>query len=147
MLRRAISRTGGTAMSLQRKTLVVLLLALIVGGSVAGSKKTDVDILTRVGRVAAQKVTAVMPDTSALAGPLVALTPPDLMPVADRVRLRIKMDKVMDGATVTVSATADGVVTLRGEMRSTEQRVRAMDLAQSTAGVTGVVNEMPEPAK
>ena len=130
-----------------RKSVIVMAFLTIVAGALAGSQKTDAEILTRVGRTAARKVTAVMPDTSALAGPLVALTPPDAMPVADRVRVRIRTDQAMDGATVAVAATAAGEVTLRGEVLSTAQRLRAVELAQSTTGVTRVVPELSEPGK
>ena len=133
-----------------RKSIAVLAFVTIIGGALAGSKQTDAEILTRIGRMTAKRVQAVMPDTSALAGPLVALTPPDMMPVADRVRVRIKTEKVMDGATVTVSAATttagDVTVTLRGEV-SAAQRLKAVELAQTTTGVTGVVNELSEPAK
>lgn len=129
-----------------RKSITAMAFLTIITGALAGSKQSDAEILTRIGRMTAKRVQAVMPDTSALAGPLVALTPPDMMPVADRVRVRIKTEKVMDGATVTVAATAAGVVTLRGEV-SAAQRLKAVELAQSTTGVTGVVNELTEPAK
>jgi len=130
-----------------RKSIAVVAFISVIGGALAGSNRTDADILTRVGRTTAAKVKAVMPDTSALAGPLVALAPPDLMPVADRVRVRIKTDKLMDGATVGASATADGKVTLTGEVKSADQRLRAVELAQSTAGVTSVENKITEPVK
>ena len=133
-----------------RKSITVMAFLTIITGALAGSKQTDAEILTRIGRMTAKRVQAVMPDTSALAGPLVALTPPDMMPVADRVRVRIKTEKIMDGATVTVSAatTTAGEVTviLRGEV-SAAQRLKAVELAQTTTGVTGVVNELSEPAK
>ena len=133
-----------------RKSITVMAFLTIITGALAGSKQTDAEILTRIGRMTAKKVQAVMPNTSALAGPLVALTPPDMMPVADRVRVRIKTEKIMDGATVTVSAATttagDVTVTLRGEV-SAAQRLKAVELAQSTTGVTGVVNELSEPAK
>lgn len=132
-----------------RKSITVMAFLTIITGALAGSKQTDAEILTRIGRMTAKRVQAVMPDTSALAGPLVALTPPDMMPVADRVRVRIKTEKIMDGATVTVTATTtagDVTVTLRGEV-SAAQRLKAVELAQTTTGVTGVVNELSEPAK
>ena len=129
-----------------RKSIVVVAFLTIVAGALAGSRRTDAEILTKVGRLTAKKVTAVMPNTSALAGPLVALTPPDLMPVADRVRVRIKTDQQMEGTTVTVIATG-GEVTLRGEVKTAAQRLRAVELAQSTTGVTRVVPELSEPAK
>lgn len=130
-----------------KKTLAVLAFITIIGGALAGSKQSDAEILTRVGRVAAKKVKAVMPDASALAGPLVALTPPDLMPVADRVRLRIKTDSRMNGVTITVTSTAEGDVTLRGEVASADQRRWAVGLAQDTAGVKKVIPEFLEPGK
>lgn len=134
-------------MSTRNRWIAGLLLVIIVGSSIAGSNKADAEILTRVGRMAAKKVKAVMPDASALAGPLVALTPSDLLPLADRVRLRIKSDKLLEGATVTVLAATDGTVTLRGEVKSTEQRIRAVELARDTTGVSKVVPEFLEPGK
>lgn len=130
-----------------RKPLAVVAFIAVIGGALAGSNRTDADILTRVGRTTAARVKAALPDTSALAGPLVALAPPDLMPVADRVRVRIKTDKLMDGATVAAAASADGKVTLTGEVNTADQRLRAVELAQSTAGVTAVENQITEPAK
>ena len=129
-----------------QRTIVVLAFATIVGGALAASKKTDADILARVSRVASKKVTAVMPETASLAGPLAALTPADLMPVADRVRVRLRTDQQLDGALLTVVASG-GEVTLRGEVKTAAQRLRAVELAQSTTGVTKVTSELSEPAK
>ena len=53
-----------------RKSITVMAFLTIITGALAGSKQSDAEILTRIGRMTAKRVQAVMPDTSALAGPL-----------------------------------------------------------------------------
>ena len=51
-----------------KKTLLVLLFGVIVGGALGFSKKSDADVLTRVGKTSSRKVTAAMPPVHQLAG-------------------------------------------------------------------------------
>ncbi len=129
-----------------RKFLILAMAVGIVGGTLAMSKPEDAQILTRVGKVAGTKVGDALPDGAAMAGPVNALRTTDLITPAERVRLRLRTDKSMDGTTVLVVPDGDGVK-LRGEVKNASQRVRAVELAQTTAGVEHVTNEIVEPAQ
>jgi len=129
-----------------QKPLVVVLFVVIVSGALGFSKKTDAEVLTRVGMTSARKVTAEMPPASQLAGPLAATKKGDLLPIEDRVRLRFQTEKALEGAKITVIAEG-GEVRLRGEVANALVRARAVELAQTTLGVEKVTNELVEPAR
>ena len=129
-----------------KRILGFVLAVGIVGGALAGSKKSDPDTLARVGEVVGQRVKASMPETSKVAGPLAAFKPGDALPVEETVRIRIHADKKMDGADVTVApGAAAGEVKLRGVVQNRSQWSRAAELAAETAGVQKVVNEIAVP--
>jgi hypothetical protein len=129
------------------KRIVGFVLAVgIVGGALAGSKKSDPDTLARVGEVVGQRVKASLPEASKVAGQLAAFRPGDALPVEETVRTRIRADKRMAGAEVMVSAgAAAGEVRLRGVVQNRAQWARAAELAGETAGVEKVVNELAVP--
>lgn len=129
-----------------KKTLLVLLFGVIVGGALGFSKKSDADVLTRVGKTASKKVTDAMPPANQLAGPLAATKTGELLPIEDRVRLRFQTDKALEGANITVIAEGNAV-RLRGEVGNALVRARAVELAQTTCGVEKVTNELVEPVK
>ncbi|MGL6096281.1 MAG: BON domain-containing protein [Fimbriiglobus sp.] len=126
-----------------------LILGLgVIGGSVAAGKKTDADILAKVGAVAVTKVKAGVPDLAAITGPFAAFKPGRALPVEERVRVRIDNDKTMGGATVDVLAGGHpGEVKLRGVVPTAAERDRAEVLALDTVGVVGVVNEVAVPER
>jgi hypothetical protein len=62
-------------------------------------------------------------------------------PVDIRVAARLSWDKGLEGSQIQVSAR-DGVIELKGTVQDLTQRRRAVDLANSTAGVTEVVNNL-----
>jgi hypothetical protein len=129
-----------------KRVLGFVLAVGIVGGALAGSKKSDPDTLARVGEVVGQRVKASLPEASKVAGPLAALKPGDALPVEEKVRVRIRTDKKMDGADVAVSAgPSAGEVRLRGVVQNRGQWARAAELAGETAGVEKVVNELAVP--
>lgn len=131
-----------------KRALVGLVWVGIVGGWAAGGKRSDADVLARVGAVVALTAKAALPDASKVAGPFVAFRPGDVLPVEERVRVRIRTDKAMDGADVTVvPGPAAGEVRLRGIVPTAAHRDRAGDLAAGTVGVDTVTNEIavPEP--
>jgi osmotically-inducible protein OsmY len=127
-----------------KKILVVSVFTLIVGGSLAMSKKTDAEVLTKVGRTASEQVSAAMPDRTAVAGPLAAVQVGDLTAVDEKVRLRLKTDAALESTKLTVTAD-QGVVKLTGRVDTAAQRERAVQLAQSTLGVTKVEQEIAVP--
>jgi osmotically-inducible protein OsmY len=129
-----------------RKFLGMVLVLGIVGGTLAMSKPGDAAILTKVGSVASRKIEAALPESSKVAGPVNALRNKDFLAVGDRVQVRIRTDKSMEGANVVVIADGSDIK-LRGDVKNTLQRIRAVELAQSTAGVDKVTNEIVEPAQ
>ena len=127
-----------------RKVLVAAVFVAIVGGSLAMSKQSDAEVLTRVGRSAAEQVAAALPERTAVAGPLAQVQVGDLTAVDDRVRLRLKTDVALQGAQLAVTAD-QGAVRLSGRVETAAQRERAVHLAQTTAGVTRVEQEIAVP--
>jgi BON domain len=128
-----------------KKILVVSVFVVIVGGALALSKPSDAEVLTRVGRTTAVQVGAALPDRAAVAGPLAAVQVGDLIGVDDKVRVRLKTDAALTNAHVVVTTPADGVVKLTGKVDTAAQRERAVMLAQTTAGVTKVEQELAVP--
>jgi osmotically-inducible protein OsmY len=61
----------------------------------------------------------------------------DELQLAGRIQVRLKWDRALQGAHIQVRADGDNV-TLTGQVESEPQRQRALELAQSTEGVTKV---------
>lgn len=59
-----------------------------------------------------------------------------------RVHNRIRWDKQLMRSVLQIEVLADGTVTLRGSVPDARAKDRAVDLAESTAGVTKVVDEL-----
>ncbi len=131
---------------MKKRVLGVFIVLGIVGGAIGGSQRSDADKLAQVGQVVGNKVKSALPDASKVAGPLIAFKPGDALPVEEKVRMRVRTDKAMDGADVTVAAgTEPGEVRLRGVVLNRGQWKRAADLAKETVGVEKVVNELAVP--
>lgn len=60
----------------------------------------------------------------------------------DRVAARLRFDKGMQGADVTVKLLSPGVVELTGKVRSAEQKQLAVELANGTVGVEKVSDKL-----
>jgi hyperosmotically inducible protein len=68
--------------------------------------------------------------------------------ITTSVKSRLAADDVVKARQINVD-TKDRVVTLTGEVRTTEEKSRALQLARETKGVASVVDQltvMPEPA-
>lgn len=129
-----------------RRPIKIALGMAVVGGGLATAKRSDADILARAGASAAERVSAVAPASTVLAGPLAAFSPAGVLPVAERVRLRLDTDRHLAGARLTVlPGSAPGEVKVRGMAAGHAQRMRALDLAGSTAGVERVIDEIAVP--
>ena len=59
-----------------------------------------------------------------------------------RVSQRLTFDKQMVGSALQLTVQADGAVVLQGSVADESSKRRAVDLAQSTLGVTTVVDEL-----
>jgi hyperosmotically inducible periplasmic protein len=64
------------------------------------------------------------------------------MGVESRVYGRIHWDKALTDATIDLSATDDGVITLNGTVADDKAKAKAVDLARDTVGVTKVVDQL-----
>ncbi|WZP00692.1 BON domain-containing protein [Isosphaeraceae bacterium EP7] len=60
----------------------------------------------------------------------------------DRVYSRIHWDKALVGSAIELEVRADGTAILRGPVTSAAAKERALDLVESTVGVTTIVNEL-----
>ena len=60
----------------------------------------------------------------------------------NRVTSRIRWDKQLVAAVLQIEIQADGTAILRGSVPTEGAKLRAVDLAQSTDGVTAVVDEL-----
>ena len=60
----------------------------------------------------------------------------------NRVSKRIDWDKKMVGSTLRLEVQPGGVVILQGSVLSEAAKLRAVDLVESTAGVTSVVDQL-----
>lgn len=129
------------------RILCTTLFLFVLGGTLALSKESDLDVLLRAGRKAKEQVANTLPDGRRLAGPLAAFRAGDALPVEERVRVRIQTDKAMAGADVAVAAAPDaaGEVRLRGVVQTGAQKARAVELANATSGVEKVVEELAVP--
>lgn len=130
-----------------RRAIAVFVFGAVLAGTLATSKDADTGILARAGKKASEQVRNTLPDARKVAGPLAAFRAGDALPVEERVRVRIQTDKAMAGADVTVNTTAVGEVKLRGIVGTDVQKRRAVELAEGTAGVDKVVEELAIPEK
>jgi len=114
----------------------------------AGCNRGDTDALARIGRKLADRTggaTAGLRDK--LQGLKSATGPGDGL--QERVNYRLRWEKVLADATIEV-AVSGKEIELKGSVKNAEQRTRAVELAESTAGVERVlvsltVAEAPQP--
>ncbi len=64
------------------------------------------------------------------------------MGVESRVYGRIHWDRTLNDALIELTASADGVITLNGTVADARAKLRAVDLARETVGVTQVVDAL-----
>lgn len=66
----------------------------------------------------------------------------DAMGVEARVFGRLRWDKALDGASIDVTASRDGTVTLTGAVADAPAKAKAVRLAADTVGVARVVDQL-----
>ena len=64
------------------------------------------------------------------------------MGVESRVYGRLHWDKSLNDATIELSATEDGVMTLDGTVADDKAKTKAVELANATVGVTKVIDRL-----
>jgi hypothetical protein len=125
------------------RVLKLLVGVGVVGGGLAASHRSDGEILAKVATTAVSKLHAAAPNPALLTTPLASLRPSRVLPIEDRVRLRLDSDTHLTSVTVDVrTGSAVGEIILRGFVQTPEQRLRAAALTESTIGVTRVINEI-----
>ena len=62
--------------------------------------------------------------------------------VLNRVTQRIEWDKQLTGSTLQVEVQPGGAVLLKGSVKNDAAKARALDLVESTTGVTTVTDEL-----
>lgn len=66
----------------------------------------------------------------------------DQLGVEGRVYARLRWDKALEEASISVDANKEGLVVLRGTVRDAAAKTRAEELAGTTVGVSGVRSEL-----
>lgn len=112
----------------------------LIGLVLAGCNNQDNERLSRMGRAAAARVEAAGGD-GGVASLRTRLEDTNL---SSRISSRLRWDKGMEGAQVTVQAKG-GDVELKGTVRDDVQRSRAVAIANSTVGTESVSDTMTTP--
>ena len=121
--------------------ILVALFVVLVGTRFRAS---DWEKLARVARLAGNKFRAALPPGVNVAAPVDALRRELPTRPEDAVRARLAADKRLAGLDVTV--TGEGaVVRLRGVVPDAKARKVAVSLAENTAGVEQVIDELAVP--
>ena len=123
--------------------ILVALFVVLVG---ARFRASDWEKLARVARLAGNKFRAALPPGVNVAAPVDALRRELPTRPEDAVRARLAADKRLAGLEITV--TGEGAtVRLRGVVPDATARKVAVSLAENTAGVGQVIDELAVPAK
>jgi len=64
------------------------------------------------------------------------------MGIESRVYGRIHWDKALNDATIELTATEDGVITLNGTVADSKAKAKAVELTKDTVGVIKVVDQL-----
>jgi hypothetical protein len=128
--------------SVRKLGLVVMAAGLAVLG---GCDRQDADRLASMGHRAAGHLEHVSGGAQGkLAIALRGLLPGNCDTLEGRITARLHWDKSLSGAAIQVYAAGE-TVELRGTVASQEQRQRAVQLAETTAGVEHVSDLLTVP--
>lgn len=122
--------------------LLVGLFVVLVGTQF---KASDGDKLAAVARVAGAKIRAALPPAVNFAAPVDALRRELPSRPEEAVRARLASDRRLAGLNV-VAVAEGGAVRLRGVVPDAKTRALVVGLAENTAGVDKVVDELAVPA-
>ncbi len=114
-------------------------LLLGLSALAAGCSRQDTERLARVGKRVADRFEALTADCRAGFGGSWNGGAPGL---SGRVAARLRWDKGLAGLSLQVHATGGGAVQLKGTVHDLTQRQRAVELAESTAGVEKVTDQL-----
>jgi osmotically-inducible protein OsmY len=118
--------------------ILISLFVLLVG---TRFKPSDGDKLAAVGRVAFGKVRGSLPPAAQMAAPLQAVRRAIPERIEDTVKSRLDADDRLAGSAIEVTANGNEM-TLRGSVPSPKARRTAVSIAEHTAGVESVRDEL-----
>jgi hypothetical protein len=126
-------------MGVSGKTWLMLGLALLAGGCSSG----DTERLGRIGQKLASRGESITGDAGAklTRGMQMARDGLDEPSLETKVKSRLRWDNIVGEAKIEVLAKGNDVE-LKGSVRDEDQRHRAMDVAQTTAGVEKVTDSL-----
>jgi hypothetical protein len=134
----------GSAGSGTIRAMKTLLLAAGLVLVAAGCNPQDSQRLAHVGKKIVEKAGQMAGGTQEkLVGSLPSVQ--DTGGLAARVANRLRWDKAVADAVISVRTVEGNVVELRGSSDSLEQRRRAVELAETTVGVARVVDLIVDP--
>jgi osmotically-inducible protein OsmY len=110
-------------------------LIFLGAGVLGGCSRQDTECLSGIGRKIADRASAA---TAHYRQHLDALNFSRGDNLVERVRLRLRWEKVLAGVQFEVLANGTEIE-LKGNFKNAEQRARAVELAESTAGVERVL--------
>jgi osmotically-inducible protein OsmY len=122
---------------MRRSRRLALLLGLSLGACGCGQ---DADVLARVSRRAADRLQTAGRGAAGQLTPRLEAARADPT-LATRVACRLRWDQLLAGAAIEVSA-AEGRVELTGTVADEAHRRRAVELAETTAGVEQVIDSL-----
>ncbi len=117
-----------------------LLIALVITAFAASTVSAQSGPLQRVGQALDRAGKTIRSDVEgAVARGQTSAQERELL---NRISQRINWDKQVVNSTIQLVVAADGTIYLRGSVRSDAAKARVVDLAESTIGVTRVVDEL-----
>jgi hypothetical protein len=141
---RLFHRPGVKAM--RQFAAFLILVALFVVLVATRFQASDGDKLAAVARLAGAKIRNALPPAANLSAPVDALRRELPTRPEDAVKARLAADKRLAGVTVNVVAEG-ATVKLRGVVPDAKTRKVIVSLAENTAGVEKVVDELAIPEK
>jgi len=129
-----------------RRIIAIVLAPIIL--LVSGCGKQDKEILANIGRKITSKFeSAASPTRKKLEMGIQAMRGEILeSSIEDAVLFRIRTDKNLKDQKIEVSCKEEGVILLKGTVPDEQSKVRAIEVAENTKGVTKVESELVEKA-
>lgn len=131
-----------------KRILSTILSGIIVAVALTQSKKSDLDTLATIGQAIGFKARKSLPEQGFVSKPIGAMRASNVLPLEEKVRMRIQMDKSMETVEINVlPGDIPGEVRLRGIVQDRGQVDRAVELSNATIGVSKTINELAVPAE
>ena len=129
-----------------RRIIAIVLAPILL--FITGCGKQDKETLANIGRKITSKFeSAASPTLKKLEVGIQAMRGEILeSSIPDAVLFRIRTDKKLKDQKIEVSCKEDGVILLKGTVPDEQSKIRALEVAENTKGVTKVESELVEKA-